>query len=260
MTTTPRKRSSTRSSSTSPPTASPPTALMKMAKLGAVIDGWMQQTEVHHQRRAVLDVARRVLRRGALHRDEHDERQSDVERLRSGYLRRGRHARAAAGFAKRPARCSIGTTTTATIPTKPSASIAAICPSISSTKCAWISSRSSPARWASENTFGTCVGRVKAGPMSFARFSTDDRDGTHPRLRGRRRVHRRSARTPSAARASSRIPKLAGTAALHLRERLRASRGREPRARVAAGGVRSRPRAIWAGTMHCALDRTWTHR
>ena len=26
-----------------------------------------------------------------------------------------------------------------------------------------------------ENTFGTCVGRVKAGAMSFARFSTDDR-------------------------------------------------------------------------------------
>jgi L-fucose isomerase-like protein len=25
-----------------------------------------------------------------------------------------------------------------------------------------------------ENTFGTSVGRVKAGPMSFARFSTDD--------------------------------------------------------------------------------------
>src|SRR3984893_1737642 len=28
-----------------------------------------------------------------------------------------------------------------------------------------------------ENTFGTCVGRVKAGAMSFARFSTNDRDG-----------------------------------------------------------------------------------
>src|ERR1700742_3175299 len=27
------------------------------------------------------------------------------------------------------------------------------------------------------NTFGTCVGRVKAGPMSYARFSTDDRYG-----------------------------------------------------------------------------------
>ncbi|MFZ0336927.1 MAG: L-fucose/L-arabinose isomerase family protein [Terracidiphilus sp.] len=28
-----------------------------------------------------------------------------------------------------------------------------------------------------ENTFGTCVGRVKSGVMSFARFSTDDRRG-----------------------------------------------------------------------------------
>ena len=32
-----------------------------------------------------------------------------------------------------------------------------------------------------ENTFGTIVGKVKAGPMSFARFSTDDRTG---RIRG----------------------------------------------------------------------------
>jgi L-fucose isomerase-like protein len=29
-----------------------------------------------------------------------------------------------------------------------------------------------------ENTWGTCVGRVKAGPMSFARLSTNDFDGT----------------------------------------------------------------------------------
>lgn len=28
-----------------------------------------------------------------------------------------------------------------------------------------------------ENTFGTCVGRVKSGPMTFARFSTNDREG-----------------------------------------------------------------------------------
>ena len=34
-----------------------------------------------------------------------------------------------------------------------------------------------------ENTFGTCVGRVKAGAMSFARFSTDDLTGRNPRLR-----------------------------------------------------------------------------
>jgi len=32
-----------------------------------------------------------------------------------------------------------------------------------------------------ENTFGTCVGRVKSGPMTFARFSTDDFAG---RIRG----------------------------------------------------------------------------
>jgi L-fucose isomerase-like protein len=31
------------------------------------------------------------------------------------------------------------------------------------------------------NTFGTCVGRVKSGPMSYARFSTDDVNG---RIRG----------------------------------------------------------------------------
>ena len=29
-----------------------------------------------------------------------------------------------------------------------------------------------------ENTFGTCVGLVKSGPMSYARFSTNDRDGS----------------------------------------------------------------------------------
>ncbi|HLW77329.1 MAG TPA: hypothetical protein VKS01_10090, partial [Bryobacteraceae bacterium] len=29
-----------------------------------------------------------------------------------------------------------------------------------------------------ENTFGTCVGLIKSGPMSFARFSTNDREGT----------------------------------------------------------------------------------
>jgi len=28
-----------------------------------------------------------------------------------------------------------------------------------------------------DNTFGTCVGRVKSGPMTYARFSTDDRAG-----------------------------------------------------------------------------------
>ena len=67
---------------------------MKMAKLGTVIDQWMTQNERRHQRGAMLDVARGIFRRGAVHGDEHDEREPDVERVRSGYLRRHRHARA----------------------------------------------------------------------------------------------------------------------------------------------------------------------
>ena len=35
----------------------PAAALMKMAKLGAVIDGWMTEDGRRHQRRSVLDVA-----------------------------------------------------------------------------------------------------------------------------------------------------------------------------------------------------------
>ncbi|MDZ7638276.1 MAG: hypothetical protein U5J83_08520 [Bryobacterales bacterium] len=66
------------------------------------------------------------------------------------------------------------------------------------------------------NTFGTCVGRVKAGPMSFARFSTDDFTGQDPRLRRQGRVHQRLARQRSAAQASSGISNMQNAAALHL--------------------------------------------
>ncbi len=84
----------------------PAASLMKMAKLGAVVDGWMKRNGYRHLRRAVLDLARRIFRRGSLHGDEHDEQRTDVERLRSGYRRRGRHARVASGFghAQRAAR------------------------------------------------------------------------------------------------------------------------------------------------------------
>ena len=43
------------------------------------------------------------------------------------------------------------------------------------------------------NTFGTCVGRVKAGAMSFARYSTDDRRGVVRGYTGAGPVYRRSA-------------------------------------------------------------------
>ena len=76
----------------------PEAALMKMAKLGAVIDQWMEATRSADQRGAVLDLARRISRRGAVHGDEHDERIAALERVRSGRLRRAGHACAAAGF------------------------------------------------------------------------------------------------------------------------------------------------------------------
>ena len=96
-----------------------------------------------------------------------------------------------------------------------------------------------------ENTYGTCVGLVKAGPMSFARFSTNDAAGEIQRLCGRRRVHRRSAehlrRRGRGAHSAA-----AGAAALHLRERLRAPRGGQSVHRR-RGGARSHHHDIWAG-------------
>ena len=184
----------------------------------------------------------------------------DVERLRSGYLRRRRHARAAAGVAKRPARCSTGTTTTATIPTRPSASTAATCPSISSRREDGFPGRSSPARWASENTFGTCVGQVKAEPdelrpLLHRRSATGTMRGyvgegeftDDPLEDVRRRGRGRDSAT-------------AGAAALHLRERLRASRGRQLVDRRRRGArshdaVSGLGRAITSSATRIALSR-----
>ena len=126
----------------------PAEPLLKMAKLGAVVDEWMAQTECRHQRRAVLDFARRVLRRGALHGDEHDEREPDVQRLRGGYLRRGRHARPATGLgnAQRPARLEQQLRRRprqgGLLPLQQSPQ------ALLQGERAWTSSRSSPARWA----------------------------------------------------------------------------------------------------------------
>ena len=47
---------------------------MKMAKLGAVIDGWMAETEVAISAVQCWTAIEEYLRRGALHGDEHDER------------------------------------------------------------------------------------------------------------------------------------------------------------------------------------------
>ncbi len=75
-----------------------------------------------------------------------------------------------------------------------------------------------------DNTFGTVVGRVKPGAMSFARFSTDDTAGVIRGYVGAGRIHQRLAqhlrRRGRGADSAS-----AEAAALHLREWIRAPRG-----------------------------------
>ena len=97
-----------------------------------------------------------------------------------------------------------------------------------------------------ENTFGTMVGRVKAGPMSFARFSTDDRTGTIRGYVGEGRFTNDPLSTFGGA-GVVRDPAAAGAAAPHLRERLRAPRGRQSHARWPTRCTRRR-RGISAGT------------
>ena len=83
------------------------------------------------------------------------------------------------------------------------------------------------------NTFGTCVGRVKPGDMSFARFSTDDSRGQSARLCRHGPIHLRSARDIRR-RGCGGNSGAAGTPPLHLRERIRTSRSGQLQRDVAA--------------------------
>ena len=85
------------------------------------------------------------------------------------------------------------------------------------------------------NAYGTCVGRVKAAPMTFCRVATDDRQGRIRFLRRGGPLHRRPAIHVRRLRGGG-DPAHAGAAALHLRERFRAPRGGEPGAGGRCGG------------------------
>ncbi len=76
----------------------PEAALLKMAKLGAVIDTWMKQTNVTVTAVQCWTSLRRVLRRRALHHHEHDEQRPDPLGLRSGRTRRAGHVHDATGL------------------------------------------------------------------------------------------------------------------------------------------------------------------
>ena len=87
----------------------------------------------------------------------------------------------------------------------------------------WITRRSSRARWARKTPLRTCVGQVKSGAMCFARFSTDDTSRQNPRLYRQRQVYRRSSRYVWR-RGSRRNSRSAEAAAAYLRKRIRAPR------------------------------------
>ena len=95
-----------------------------------------------------------------------------------------------------------------------------------------------------ENTFGTCVGRVKSGAMSFARFSTDDRRGVVRGYTGAGKFTDDPLETFGGAGVAE-IPAAAEAAQVHLPRGIRAPRGRELQRRFQG---RARIRALpWMG-------------
>ena len=115
------------------PTAGvPEPALIKMAKLGFVIDDWMRETDVRIsavQCWTAMEEYFGVVPCTVMSMMSNELMSSACE---VGHLRRDRACTRWRWRRRRRARCSTGTTTTATIPTRPSASIAATCPSTSS--------------------------------------------------------------------------------------------------------------------------------
>ena len=176
----------------------PGESLTRMAKLGVVIDDWMEENNLDATRDPVLDLDGRVLRRGSLHADVDDEQQAGPLRLRDRHRRRGRHVCHGARLRQALRASSTGTTTTATTPTKASSSTAPTCPRTFSSSQS-VSVEDVPkmdyqaiiaGTVGKENTYGTIVGRLKAVPFTYCRVSTDDLNGAHPRLPGRRRPDR----------------------------------------------------------------------
>jgi hypothetical protein len=124
----------------------PQAALMKMAKLGAVVDHWMAATEVavsavqcwtsSEENPGVVPCTIMSMMSEGLLSSACEVDICGVLGTRCGWLRRRRR------------RCSTGTKITAPIPTRQCASIAPTCPSTFSARSRWISTNSSPAPWA----------------------------------------------------------------------------------------------------------------
>ena len=143
----PRRRSWRRSRNMSTRKTCPTTALMKMAKLGAVIDHWMAATEVTIsavQCWTSLEENFGVVPCTVMSMMSDQLFSSACEVDIAGVL--GMHA--CNWRREHPRRCLTGTTITAAIRTRRSASTARTCRSISSVMSRWISRKSLRVRWA----------------------------------------------------------------------------------------------------------------
>lgn len=154
----------------------PQTALMKMAKLGAVIDGWMQQTEVTIsavQCWTSLEEYFGVVPCTVMSMMSNELMSSACEVDICGVI--GMHALQLAS--KTPSALLDWNNNYGDDPDK------AVCFHCSNLPKHFFADvrmdfqEIIAGTVGKENTFGTCVGRVKAGPMSYARFSTNDREG-----------------------------------------------------------------------------------
>ena len=154
----------------------PDAALLKMAKLGAVIDGWMKETEVTIsaiQCWTSLEEYFGVVPCTVMSMMSNDGLSSACEVDIAGVV--GMHALQLAS--ETPSALLDWNNNYADDPDK------AVCFHCSNLPKHFFKDvrmdfqEIIAGTVGKENTFGTCVGQVKAGPMSFARFSTDDRQG-----------------------------------------------------------------------------------
>lgn len=156
--------------------STPAAALMKMAKLGAVIDGWMLQTDVTIsavQCWTALEEYFGVVPCTVMSMMSENLLSSACEVDICGVI--GMHALALAS--ETPSALLDWNNNYGDDPDK------AVCFHCSNLPKHFFSDvrmdfqQIIAGTVGRDNTFGTCVGRVKSGAMSFARFSTDDRRG-----------------------------------------------------------------------------------
>ena len=176
----------------------------------------------------MLDGHGGVLRRRALHHHEHDEQPADSAAPAKWTSWARWPCMPWPRPAASPAPWSTGTTTTATTPTRASSSTAATCPRTSSRARPTMDYQEIIAGTVGkENTYGTMVGRIKAAPFTYLRVSTDDAAGKIRAYVGEGELTDDPLQTFGGY-GVVKIPESAKAAALHLRERFRASRRRQP--------------------------------